>query len=385
MNSGKINLFFKIYIIAIFFSSIFILYHKFLYPTDWTTSEWLINYHGGFVRRGLIGELLLLINQFLNLNPRYLVYIFEVILLAFYYYLIIKFIKIKFTPILLLIVFSPLSFIYPVAESETLARKETLLFCIYIIFLISLISQNLKLSFFVTIVLLPIMNLIWEGTFFYIPFFILTFISQDKKIEFKKLIFFLLSFTPYLFTLYFLFNAKASQEGLILMCEAIKEPCFGSMNYLDESLDHNINQLLSTFKIQYLIRHLFIFIMCFYAIFSLLNKVVSKNILLKQYILCILSTFVFFIIAYDWGRYLNILYIFSLLTIIFFIRKKIVDESKSNLSKFLYNIHQKRKKIFYLLFFSYLFLWNPKALMSDDLGSLPYVRIVDKIIELIVF
>ena len=190
MNSSKINLFFKIYIITIFFSSILILYHKFLYPTDWTTSEWLINYHGGFVRRGLIGELLLLINQFLNVNPRYLVYIFEVILLAFYFYLIIKFIKIKFTPILVLIVFSPLSFIYPVAESETLARKETLLFCIYIIFLISLISHNLKLSFFVTIILLPIMNLIWEGTFFYIPFFILTFISQDKKIEFKKLIFF---------------------------------------------------------------------------------------------------------------------------------------------------------------------------------------------------
>ena len=275
MNSIKINLFFKIYIIAIFFSSILILYHKFLYPTDWTTSEWLINYHGGFVRRGLIGELLLLINQFLNLNPRYLVYIFEVILLAFYYYLIIKFIKIKFTPILVLIIFSPLSFIYPVAESETLARKETLLFCIYIIFLISLISHNLKLSFFVTIILLPIMNLIWEGTFFYIPFFILTFISQDKKIEFKKLIFFLLSFTPYLFTLYFLFNAKASEEGLLLMCEAIREPCFASMNYLDESLDHNINQLLSSFKIQYLIRHLFIFIICFYAIFSLLNKVVS--------------------------------------------------------------------------------------------------------------
>jgi len=385
MNSSKINLFFKIYIIAIFFSSILILYHKFLHPTDWTTSEWLINYHGGFVRRGLIGELLLLTNQFLNLNPRYLVYIFEVILLAFYYFLIIKFIKIKFTPIIILIIYSPLSFIYPVAESETIARKEILLFCIYIIFLISLISHNLKLSFFVTIVLLPIMNLIWEGTFFYIPFFILTFINQDKKIEFKKLIFFLLSFTPYLFTLFFLFNTKASQEGLLLMCEAIKEPCFASMNYLDLSLDHNINQLLSSFKIQYLIRHLFIFIICFYAIFSLLNKVVSKNILLKQYILCVLSTFVFFIIAYDWGRYLNILYIFSLLTIVFFIRKKIVDESKSNFSNFLRNLQQKRKKIFYLLFFSYLFLWNSKALMSDDLGSLPYVRIIDKVIELIVF
>ena len=385
MNSNKINLFFKIYIIAIFFLSIFILYHKFLYPTDWTTSEWLINYHGGFVRRGLIGELLLLINQFLNLNPRYLVYIFEVILLAFYYYLIIKFIKLKYLPILLLIIFSPLSFIYPVAESETIARKETLLFCIYIIFLISLISNNLKLSFFVTIILLPIMNLIWDGILFYIPFFILTFLNQGKKIEFKKFVFFLLSFIPYLLTLYILFNTKASQEGLLLMCEAIKEPCFASMNYIDESLDNNINQVLSSFKFEYALRYLFIFIICFYAIFSILNKATSKNLLFKQYSLCVLPTFFLFYIAYDWGRYLSILYIFSLLTIIFFIKKKVVNVSKCNFNKFLENLYQKKQKLLlYLLFFSYLFLWNAKAIMSDDLGSLPYIRIIDKVIELIV-
>jgi hypothetical protein len=384
MNSSKINLFFKIYIITIFFLSILILYHKFLYPTDWTTSEWLINYHGGFIRRGLIGELLLSINQFLNLNPRYLVYIFEVIILAFYYYLIIKFIKLNYLPILVLIIFSPLSFIYPVAETETIARKETLLFCIYIIFLISLISNNLRLSFFVTIVLLPIMSLIWDGIFFYIPFFILTFLNQGKKIEFKKFVFFLLSFIPYLLTLYILFNTKASQEGLLLMCEAIREPCFASMNYLDESLGHNINQVHSNFKIEYLLRHLFIFIICFYAIFSLLNKVVSKNTLLLQYSLCVLPTFVLFYIAYDWGRYLNILYIFSLLTIIFFIKKKIVNTSKSNFNKFLEYLYHKRKLLFYFLFFSYLFLWKSLAIMSDDLGSLPYIRILDKVIELIV-
>ena len=385
MNSGKINSFFKIYIITIFLTSIIILYHKFLHPTDWTTSEWLINYHGGFVRRGLIGELLLLINQFLNFNPRLLVYIFEIVLLAIYYYLIIKFIKIKYLPISILIIFSPLSFIYPVAEAEALARKETLLFCIYIIFLISLISNNLRLSFFVIIFLLPIMNLIWDGIFFYIPFFVLAFLNQGKKIEFKKLIFFLLSFVPYLLTLYILFNTKASQDGLLLMCEALKEPCFGSMNYLDKSLDHNIDQVTSSFKIQYLFRHLFVFVLCFYAIFSLLNKAVSQNILLKQYIVCVFPTFVLFYIGYDWGRYLNILYIFSLLTIVFLIKTNVVNLSKNNFNKFLQNLKDKRQNlIFYLIFFSYLFLWNSKAIMSDDLGSLPYIRIIDNVIELIV-
>jgi hypothetical protein len=100
--------------------------------------------------------------------------------------------------------------------------------------------------------------------------------------------------------------------------------------------------------------------------------------------LCVLPTFVLFYIAYDWGRYFNILYILSLLTVIFFIKKNIVNVSKSNFNKFLENLYHKKRLLFYLLFFSYLFLWNSKAIMSDDLGSLPYIRILDKVIELIV-
>ena len=373
--------------ICIFFCSLIILYNKFLYPTDWTTSEWLINYHGGFVRRGLIGELLLQINQFINISPRYLVYIFEVLLLSSYYYLIIKFLKkVKFSPILVLIIFSPLAFIYPVAETETLARKEILLFCIYIIFLFSLISKNLKLTFFTIIVLIPLMNLVWDGILFYMPFFIFSFLNQNKNIELKKLIYFLISFTPYLITSYILFHTRATEEGLLSMCDAIKEPCFGSMRFLDQPLSNNINYVVSRFKIEYLIRYSFIFAICFYPIFNLLIKNKKVNIIFAQYILCILPTFVLFYIGYDWGRYLNILYIFSILTIIFFIKQNVIDVTKNNLNKFFKNLIENNKKILvFTLFFIYLFLWNPKAIMSDDIGSLPYIRIIDNILELIMF
>lgn len=386
LNYLKKN-FLNIYIVCIFFSSSIILYSKFLYPTDWTTSEWLINYHGGFVRRGLVGELLLQINKFININPRYLVYIFEILLLSSYYYLIIKFFKkIKFSPILILIIFSPLAFIYPVAETETLARKEILLFCIYIIFLFSLISKNLKLTFFVIIILIPLMNLIWDGILFYIPFFIFAFINQDNNLKLKKLMYFLLSFAPYLITTYILLYTRSTEESLLLMCEAIKEPCFGSMSFLDQPLSNNINYVVSRFKVEYLIRYSFIFIICFYPIFNLLNKNKNKNIILAQYTICVLPTFLLFYIGYDWGRYLNILYIFSLLTIIFFIKKKIINDTKNNLNKFFKKlIDNKKNKLIFLLFFIYIFSWNPKAIMSDDIGSLPYIRIIDNILELTIF
>ena len=374
--------FFKVYISLIFFFSIIILYNKFLHPTDWTTSEWLINYHGGFIRRGLIGELLLQINQFININPRYLVYIFEILLLSSYYYLIINFFKkINFSPILILVNFSPLAFVYPVAEAETLARKEILLFCIYIIFLSSLILKNLKLTYFVIIILIPLMNLVWDGILFYMPFFIFSFINQNNNLKLKKLIYFLISFIPYLITTYILLHTRATEDSLLLMCEAIKEPCFGSMSFLDKPLSNNINYVVSRFKIEYLIRYSFIFIICFYPIFNLFKK--NKKILFVQYVICVLPTFVLFYIGYDWGRYLNILYIFSLLTIIFFIKKNIIDVSKNSFNKFLVKIGKKKKFMLYGIFICYLFLWNPKAIMSDDVGSLPYIRIIDKIAEYI--
>ena len=106
---------FNLYIFFIFIFSIIILSTKFLHPTDWTTSEWLINYQGGFTRRGLIGELLISMNKIIDINPRYLVYIFEIIMLLIYYYLVVNYIKqISFSPLIILIIFSPLSFIYPV-------------------------------------------------------------------------------------------------------------------------------------------------------------------------------------------------------------------------------------------------------------------------------
>jgi hypothetical protein len=146
-------------------------------------------------------------------------------------------------------------------------------------------------------------------------------------------------------------------------------------------ISNNINYVVSRFKIEYLIRYSFIFIICFYPIFNLFKK--NKKILFVQYVICVLPTFVLFYIGYDWGRYLNILYIFSLLTIIFFIKKNIIDVSKNSFNKFLVKIGKKKKFMLYGIFICYLFLWNPKAIMSDDVGSLLYIRIIDKIAEYI--
>ena len=75
--------YFKTYLVIIFyFCSIWS--QKFLY-LDWTTSEWLINYQGGFVRRGFIGEIVYKIHEFSDLNLRYLVFILKFFFSNFLY------------------------------------------------------------------------------------------------------------------------------------------------------------------------------------------------------------------------------------------------------------------------------------------------------------
>ena len=46
-----------IYIFFIIFYAVFYLYIKHNVSNDSSISEWLINYHGGFTRRGLGGEI----------------------------------------------------------------------------------------------------------------------------------------------------------------------------------------------------------------------------------------------------------------------------------------------------------------------------------------
>ena len=92
-------------------------------------AEWVINYQGGFVRKGLIGEFFFQIHKFADLNPALLILFFIIFLYLSYYFVISKFLKkIVFDKILLFALFSPIAFFFPVFNSKASARKEILFF-----------------------------------------------------------------------------------------------------------------------------------------------------------------------------------------------------------------------------------------------------------------
>ncbi len=383
--------FFKFYLIFIFLFSVLFLSQKFLYPTDWTTSEWLINYQGGFVRRGLIGEVLINIHNYSEITLRYLVFYFEILILLIFLFLIFKFFQnVYLNQFLIFLFFCPIFLIYPLAENEVLVRKEYLLLSIYIFYLILLLKNNYSF-FLIILILLPIMNLIWDGMIFYIFFFIFSFFCK-KNFKKKEIIYFIFSFLPYLISLFFIIIAKSDPIGFEKMCNSLNENCFGAMFALDKTLIWNIEYVTSRFKLEYLFTHLIIIILCFapiilYSYFDNFKIYIGnfslKKILLKLNLLLIFSMLLFMLIGYDWGRWINIGYSFSILNLFFLIKNSNIDFYNNKISLFFDKFSMNNSKIFYFLFFCYTFTWNMKVIMTDDIGSFPYYRIITKSLKII--
>ena len=75
----------QIYVVMLIFFGVFFLYSKHDVGNDSSLSDWLINYEGGFVRRGLIGELITNFSTILSLKLRDSILIFQ---LFFFYKLL---------------------------------------------------------------------------------------------------------------------------------------------------------------------------------------------------------------------------------------------------------------------------------------------------------
>ena len=186
--------------------------------------------------------------------------------------------------------------------------------------------------------------------------------------------------------------AKSDPIGLEKMCISINEECYGGMLFLDKSLPFNIEFMSLRFKVEYLIRWLLLILICFSPILAFsyydnlklkIGNIFIKKSLLKLNLFLIFSIFMFMIIGFDWGRWINIGYSFSIFTLFFLIKSNEININKNNLSIFFKNFSIKYNRIFYIIFFIYVFTWNMKAIMTDDIGSFPYYRIITKSIKII--
>ena len=363
------------FVVFIVFSSLIFAISKFysFYSnySDWQYVDWLINYQGGFVRRGLIGELLFNIHQIFYIKLDILIFFFVSSLYLLFSFFLFKSMKyLENSNIDLLILFSPGFFLYPIMNTEVIGRKEILFLSIFssLIFLEKKIHQNIILPLF--LVVITILTLSHSAFIFYAPFFLILFIliKKNRNLEISATEIFIISLSFFLLV-FLIYISNGSEIHIEKICASVKE--FVSKNcgltdqisWLNSSIDNYINaksgdNILKSYLTIYGFSLIAVFL--FISIKIINSKYTSKferyqkfHPFLIMVILCIFTAPTF-IIGLDWGRYIYIAYSTTFFLLIYCIKNKVLEFKEIFFFK---NIKLNNKLVIVFIFF-YSFFWT---------------------------
>ena len=393
----NINFYIFIYLSILFLFSVFFLYQKHDVANDSTISEWLINYEGGFTKRGLIGQLAIYLSNFFIIKLRDTIFILQILLVGIYFFLIYHFLKnIFYNKIFIFAIFTPIFILYPVAEIEVLARKEIFIF-IYLLTYTFIPIEEKKYKFYYKFFLFPVAVLIWEPVIFFILFFFFLDLIENNIKKINKLFCFkIISYFPsILLALYIALNPISEESHNLMrssLMENFNENCYMSCQLLKtkSSIYQQFQGNFDKYSIEIFVRYILIIIIGFGPLFILLfnSKLKNKiffldkfNNLLFPYLILLSPVIFLFAMGYDWGRWVNISYVISIISFIYIYKYNLVTLSEEFLDyKLLKNIN---KKIFIFIVVIYCFGWNPKTAITGDVASFPGYRIPYKTLKII--
>ncbi len=168
------------FFILIIISTIYNLLINRNYYNVWTIGEWLINYQGGFVRRGLLGSIIYKLSYGLNINPISIVHLLTILFFISFLYLL-KDCRKYFSTLFLL---SPIVSLSPLLGNY-LVRKDVSGIVAYALCTNLIIKEKNFTNFLLINLISSISILNHESYFFYsIPsLYLLHFFSSKKSIS----------------------------------------------------------------------------------------------------------------------------------------------------------------------------------------------------------
>ena len=393
----NINIYLFAYLTILFLFSVFFLYQKHDVTNDSTISEWLINYEGGFTKRGFIGQLSIYLSNLFVIKLRDSIFLFQAVLIGTYFFLIFHFLKnIFYNKIFIFAIFTPIFILYPIAEIEVLARKEIFIFIYLLIYcFIPIKKKNNK--FLYKLFLFPIAVLVWEPVIFFILFFLFLDLIENEIKEINKVFFLnIISYLPSIVLATYIALNPISDENHNLMASSLmenfNENCYMSCDLLKSksTIYQQFQGNFDKYSAAVFIRYILIILIGFGPLFILLfnSKIKNKiyffnkfNNLLFPYLILLSPVIFLFAMGYDWGRWVNISYVFSIISFIYIYKNNLIILSENFLKNSL--LKNLNKKFFIFLIVIYCFGWNPKTAITGDTASFPGYRIPYKALKII--
>jgi hypothetical protein len=317
--------------ILIFFTSlnyIFFTHRFFQRENGFILGDWLINYEGGFSRRGLFGEAILNLKVFLNIGLINLTFIIVVFLYLIFIYLLIRLIsKSNINFLIALFIFSPVTILFNFYDPLAIGRKEILFFLFMICYL--LYNQS---KFFIYLGTLAAILITLSHELFALltPFLFIAKYLDTRSYKFKT--YFLEIIISFFSSVVFLLILFLKDPNTTEVCNNIKQ--FGLSDnacWAINAMSGKPLQILQYWRDSYYSMYYSIFLtLIFILIFINLKKNFDLNYI-KIFLIVFLSFFPIFLLFFlvnDWGRYLNVYSMFWMMILISKNNKK--NNSKPN-------------------------------------------------------
>lgn len=379
MENNKYNfLNHKNNIIILFFSLLIINYLFFNYrilsrENGYILGDWILNYNGGFVKRGLIGHLFFNISKTFNISIVNIAYVFSSLIYIsslFLFYKILK--KINTNFLILIFIFLPSTFLFVFFDPLTAGRKEILVLFFFLVYFLNLKNNNFFYKIFIFILSIIIM-LSHEILFFQLPYLFLLRYLHIKKInkdsaKLKNYNLEILIFITGLILVFLIFRFSIFHDNDEL-CNSLTQIglstniCYGTIN--DFGKETQIFSVLwsyffdRNYFINYSIYTLLTLLPLTYIYLNSKNKLFGKKIFGVAFF-CFLFSILFIVRVNDWGRYLNLSFLLQFLVCLSFVELENSDK-KIN---FKLNKHLK-----VLILIVYLTSWHMPHCCNPNLGN----------------
>ena len=385
IKNNKILLTYFLYLILGFV--FFLTFHLNEFPIKYTFTDWLINYEGGFVRRGLLGQIVFELSKLLNIQIKFLILIFQISIYLIYFLLFFLLLSKRETNFFwLLIIFSPISFLYPIAELEALGRKDIFVITSFLIF--SIINyRSLSSLLFSFIFIFTLSCLIHEITFFYIFHYLFVFYVKNKifinqKLNIKHYLVSFLSLGVLLYLNLYLHNFVVIEDIVNSYNYENLTALSGSFSHISPTIDSVFFKTFSNINIVTIARYGFLILLSsipFIYFIKIKSDYENKYFNFQNiFISIILLSIPLYLLIFDWGRVIYINYNFFIIIIIFIFNSNLIN------TKYLQKKLEFISKPIKILFFIFICLsFSPKLLITDDLGSKPLYKSATKIFKII--
>ncbi len=335
------NLLIALIIIIAFYFTVLGSFHGYETHNGWMIDDWLINYQGGFVRRGLLGEFIYNISIYLKSNPGLIVFYFQVIF--YFLFFIFTYFSILWQKNLnsyMLMIVSPFIFYFQVFDIQGGYRKEIIFFAILAFIVWSankFRDQKLEIIFIITLLFYPLLILTHEMLAIFLPYILIVY-TLKIPINKRRLLYLvpLLSLSIFALLASILNHGDSSTVSSIINSLEVVDykPKEGAINALSWSLERGftgvVNRIENSSYIKILTFNIFLSLLALIPLFPKYKQLFRNKIIIFLLLIIAIGTIILYLTALDWGRflYINLVSLFLISLVI----DKNINEPKNSFS-----------------------------------------------------